>query len=467
MSVSYPPPPVVSGALPLVGHTPEFRRNRKKLLWRGYQEHGDIFTLKFGPKSAVVVSGAVYNKTFYNETDVSLNLRDAYKFLEAALGNVILTAGKEDYYNQRPVLQELFRREHMQFYIHAMNVEVQRWLDSLGDEGTTNFTEDMLHLTQAVAGHALIGPDFRDELGDTFWQDYEAISHSLDFMVPAHLPLPKFIRRDQAKERMRKTMLPVIQRRRQNLDQYDDLIKRLLTTPLRDGQHLDDYTIVLLFIGLLFAGHETTAAQAAWTIILLLQHPEYLAQVRHDIDDFVDPDTSLDGLVLSRLKSIYWAIDETTRLRPAANMQIRLVEEPVTLGSYTIPPGWNVMVSADISHHLPEVFTNPEQFDPLRFSPERNEGKNTFSIVGFGGGVHKCTGMNFAKNEMAVIVTRLFQQFDIELITQNPDTIIGKGATRPTDTWIRYRRKVAKDQSGETAPLKELVVGCPHATQHI
>ena len=465
MSVSYPPPPVVSGALPLIGHTAEFRRDRKKLLWRGYQEHGDIFTIKFGPKPVAIVSGASYNKIFYNETDVSLNLRDAYKFLEAALGSVILTAGKEDYYNQRPVIQEVFRREHMQFYIQAMNIEVQRWLDSLGDEGTTHLVDDMLHLTQAVAGHALIGSNFRDELGETFWQDYEAISHSLDFMLPAHLPLPKFIRRDRAKERLRKTMLPVIQRRRQNLDQYDDLIKRLLTTPLKDGQHLDDYTIVLLFISLLFAGHETTAGQAAWMIILLLKHPRYLARVQQDIDNFVDTATPLDGPALSRLKSIYWAIDETTRLRPSANMQMRVVEEPLTLGSYTIPSGWRMMVSADISHHLSDVFANPGQFDPLRFSPERNEGKNTFSIVGFGGGIHKCTGMNFAKNEMAVIVTRLFQQFDVELMTHDPDIIIGKGASRPSDTWIRYRRKTDKAQDSETATLSESVVSCP--VQHV
>lgn len=466
MSLANSTPPVVSGALPFVGHVRQFQRERKKLLWRGYREHGDVFAIKLGPTYVAVVNGATYNRTFYSETDNALNLREAYTFLEAALGSVTLTARKEDYYNQRPVLQEIFRREHMHFYIHAMNIEVQRWLDSLGDAGTTNLTDDMLHLTQAVAGHALIGATFREELGKTFWEDYRAIANSLDFVLPTHLPLPKFIRRDRAKQRLREAMLPVIQKRRQRPDQYDDLIKSLLTTPLKDGNYLDDYTIVLFFIGLLFAGHETTAGQAGWTIILLLQHPEYLARVQSEIDHQVHTEVPIDGALLSRLKSIYWAIDETTRLRPSANMQMRVVEQPLTLGSYTIPSGWRVMVNADISHHLPDVFTNPEQFDPLRFAPERNEGKNTFSMVGFGGGIHKCTGMNFAKNEMAIIITRLFQQFDVELVTQAPQVVVGKGASHPSETWIRYRRKSERVRDIETHAESPDIAGCPHAVQH-
>ncbi|MEM8536154.1 MAG: cytochrome P450 [Chloroflexota bacterium] len=389
MGVSYPPPPVVSGALPLIGHITEFQKAREKLLWRGYQEHGDIFTIKLGPQSVAVVSGATHNRTFYAETDKTLNISDGYGFLRPAFGDFLFTAGTEDYYNQRPVLQEIFGREQMRQYIQSMDIEVQRWLDALGDAGTTNLTNDMLQLTQWVAGHAFIGPHFRDELGDTFWQDYEAIGASLDFVLPPHLPFPKFIRRDRAKARLRKTLLPLIQKRRQHSDQYHDLITQLLTVPRKDGSYFSDHDIVLLFVGILFAGHETTAGQAAWTIILLLQHPEYLAHVQQEIEQHAERTAQIDGPTLSRLKSLYWAIDETTRLRPSASLQMRMVEQPLTLDSYTIPTGWKVMVNAEISHHLPDIFTNPEQFDPLRFAPEQNEGKNTFNIVGFGGGIHK------------------------------------------------------------------------------
>jgi sterol 14alpha-demethylase len=141
------------------------------------------------------------------------------------------------------------------------------------------------------------------------------------------------------------------------------------------------------------------------------------------------------------LQHLYWAIDETTRLKPSAPMQMRIVEDPLDVGDYTIPAGWLVKVSAATSHHQPDVFSDPDQYNPLRFSPEASEGKNTFNIIGFGGGIHKCTGMNFAKNEMAVITALLFEQFEVELLTPDPHVVTGMGANRPSETILRYRRK--------------------------
>ena len=50
-------PPVVSGALPLLGHLTEFSKNRTALIERGYAEHGSIFTVKLGPQNVAVLLG--------------------------------------------------------------------------------------------------------------------------------------------------------------------------------------------------------------------------------------------------------------------------------------------------------------------------------------------------------------------------------------------------------------------------
>jgi sterol 14-demethylase len=88
------------------------------------------------------------------------------------------------------------------------------------------------------------------------------------------------------------------------------------------------------------------------------------------------------------------------------------------------------------------VFADPGRFDPLRFAPGHEEDKqHRFALIGFGGGIHKCAGMNFANNEMAIITALLFQQFDLELVSQDPQVEFGLGAARPTRTIVRYRRK--------------------------
>jgi len=434
-------PPVISGGLPVLGHALEMMRDREKLFKRGFAEAGDLFTIKLANQKAVVVSGAEWNKVVYTQTDKLLNMHTAYNFLRLAIGEVLFVAGPEIYNNQRPVLQEIFKRERMAFYVQAMNREIQSWLDSLGDSGEIDISAEMLRLTQYVAGAALIGKDFRQELGDEFWKNYGMISRSLDPILPPNLPLPKFRRRDKANVEIKKVFHTLIAKRRRDPNNYDDLITTLLTTPLKDGSFMDEAVIVSMFTGLLFAGHETTAGQAAWLVTLLLQNPNYLDLVQREISEAVSPEKDIDEAVLRNLEHIYWAIDETTRLRPSADLQIRTVTEPIQFGPYELPPGWRVIVSAANSHFLEDVFTNPYQFDPLRWSPARGEGKNPFAIVGFGGGLHKCTGMNFAKNEMAIITARLFQQFEFTLLSKEIHVVQGAGANHPSSVMVKYKRR--------------------------
>lgn len=460
-------PPLVSGGLPVVGHLFEMLQNRSALFKRGHAEHGDLFSIKLGPQYVLVITGAEHNRLFYSETDKTLNMQDGYTFLKEAIGEVLFTANTETYYNQRPALQEVFKRERMTHYIQAMNIEVQRWLDSLGKSGEVDFTKSMLNLTQSVAGRALIGAEYEQELGADFWAEYTLISASLDPVLPPNLPLPKFWRRDQAKKKIHQTLGKLIQKRREHPERYNDLITTLLTTPMKDGTIMPDETIVTMFMGLIFAGHETTAGQAAWLIALLLQHPEYLQRVQAEIRDTVAYGKPIDAAALSQLNHIYWAVDETTRLRASADTQLRTVSEPIQVGEYEIPAGWRLMVSADTSHFMPDVFENPHSFDPLRYSPERGEGKNPFAIVGFGGGIHKCTGMNFAKNEMAIITALFFQQFNAELLSKEIHVVTGNGANHPSEVRVRYERKPLSELTDAATVNEAMAAGCPHIRQQV
>jgi len=435
-------PPFVSGSKPLSGHALELINDRNTLLKRGYREHGNIFSLRLGYKFAAIVTGAELNQQFYQETDHALNVRSAYEFVRASIGSMFLTAATpEDALNQLPILKEIFQGRRMADYILAMDVETQRWLDGLGESGEMNLTTEMLYLTQVVIAHALIGKSFREEFGEGFWENYKRIVDAFNPLIPPHLPIPVNIRRDNARKRLQKVFLRMVNERRDNPDQYDDLITTVMTTPLKDGNLLPDELVLDTFIGLMFAGHETTAAQGPWLIVELLRHPDYLETVLEEIDAHVPVDAPITHHTLRELTYTYYGIDEITRLHPSADMQIRDVDDTLEMGSYTIPKGWQVMVNASNSHHLEEVWDEPEQFDPLRFSPDRNEGKNPFTIVGFGGGTHKCTGMNFAKNEMAVIMARLFQRYDLDLITENVGLAPGLSVSRPKDIIIRYRAK--------------------------
>jgi retinoid hydroxylase len=66
-----------------------------------------------------------------------------------------------------------------------------------------------------------------------------------------------------------------------------------------------------------------------------------------------------------------------------------------------------------LTHRLPELYREPDTFDPDRFAPPREEDKqHPFALIGFGGGNHFCLGVEFAQMEMKLILSILLQNYD-------------------------------------------------------
>lgn len=440
-----PTPPILP-APPLIGHLLDFSRDRRALLQRGYQTLGPVFTLKMGPKPIVVLIGPEYHEVFFAETDKSLRMDKAYTFLRAMFGDVAFTAPPETYFAQRPILHAPFKREKMIGYLPIMQHEVQTWIDSLGESGEFALVKSLTQVVQNVAAHTLMGRDFREKAGQEFWDLYAVLGAAMDPVLPPNLPLPKFWRRDRAKAQLRTMIRPILAERRAQPERYDDFLQEFVNARYKDGTPMDDESIISIILALMFAGHETTVGQASWTVIQLLQNPAYQADLQQELDAHLPPGTPIDADAFKELPRLAWAIDETTRMHPSADMMMRGAVADLEVGDYRIPAGWMAMLAPGIAHYLPEWFDDPERYDPCRFSPERAEHKkHRFAMIGFGGGIHKCAGMNFANNEMAIITALLFQQLELELVTPEPTVIYGLGAGRPSETIIRYQRKTVQE----------------------
>lgn len=440
--MTQPTPPFVSGALPVLGHVLAYQRDTQGLVQRGFEEHGSVFALKLANQNVAVVIGPENQKTFFTETDKALSIQEPYKFLKAMFGEVLFLAPHEEYLRQRPLVQEMFKRDKMLHYVDVMQEVTQRWLDGLGESGEIELTAEIGWLVQEVAGNCFLGAETHQRIGREFWDLYKDIGKALDPILPPDLPLPKFRRSKAAKARMREILQPIIAERRANPQGYDDFLQDLITKPDRDGNVASEEVVLNLLLGFMFAGHETTAGQAAWTLILLLQHPDYLHLVQEEIARVAPYGQHITPKRMVQLDHIGWAVKEVERLRPSAEMLMRVAKEPVIFGDYEVPAGWLVQVAQPIGHTLPILFDQSEKFDPLRFSPQRAEDKqHRFALFGFGGGMHKCTGMNFANNEMTIITALMLRQFDLQLVTEQIGIERGLGASRPTKTVVRYRRK--------------------------
>jgi sterol 14-demethylase len=101
-------------------------------------------------------------------------------------------------------------------------------------------------------------------------------------------------------------------------------------------------------------------------------------------------------------------LKESIRLQlPGTAFRKNISGRPIPLnkeGTEVIPTDAYAAFAVRDIHRNPNIYTDPDKFDPERYSPNRAEDKNKqFAWIGWGVGRHPCLGMRFAKLENNII----------------------------------------------------------------
>ncbi|KAJ8762077.1 hypothetical protein K2173_006741 [Erythroxylum novogranatense] len=180
--------------------------------------------------------------------------------------------------------------------------------------------------------------------------------------------------------------------------------------------HSSDYEIGGFLFDFLFAAQDASTSSLLWAISVLDSHPEVLWKVREEVGTLWSPesDTSITADQIKEMKYTQAVAREVIRYRAPATMvpHIAAVDFPLT-ESYTIPKGTIVFPSVYESSF--QGFTEPERFDPDRFSEERQEDevfKKNF--LAFGAGAHQCVGQRYALNHLVLFIAMLSALLDFK-----------------------------------------------------
>jgi cytochrome P450 len=156
----------------------------------------------------------------------------------------------------------------------------------------------------------------------------------------------------------------------------DDLISELTTISDADDGRLSSQELMYTAIGLLVAGHETTANMISKMVAMLLADR-----------------TRWESLLADR-SQIRSTVEESLRMDANSGFGIpRFITEDVELSGVTVKAGSTVVNSMAAANRDPDDFPSPERFD-LRRSPNTH--------LAFGAGAHSCLGQSLARTELQV-----------------------------------------------------------------
>lgn len=189
-----------------------------------------------------------------------------------------------------------------------------------------------------------------------------------------------------------------------------DLFSRLCVAEDEQGNRFSDDDIVNHMIFLLMAAHDTSTITLTSMIYQLGKHPDWQRRLRDEALALGKSTLVHDDL--SQLPQMELVLKESLRLLSPVHVLPRKTVKPVDFAGYRIPVDTYVIISPIVSHHLPQYWTAPEQFDPERFTPERREHKqHPYQYLPFGGGAHMCIGLHFAELEIKAILYQLLLRF--------------------------------------------------------
>lgn len=194
---------------------------------------------------------------------------------------------------------------------------------------------------------------------------------------------------------------------------------------------------------------------------------QYIQQLREEVETVLAEENGVwSKKALSRMHKTDSALRESMRLNSMSS--ISLIRRVMAKEGLTAPDGTHIPYGAEVAtcshgiHHDAANYTNPNEYDPLRYVRQRNDidesdSKNTqqhlrkanLAMVStneefhsFGLGKHACPGRFFAANELKLLLAYMVMNYDIEPLKERPgNTWVGTTMLPPTKACINVRRR--------------------------
>nr|GEY17552.1 cytochrome P450 [Tanacetum cinerariifolium] len=447
-------PPTIFPCIPIIGHLHLIKNPLCRTLAKISAKHGPILLLRFGSRKVLLVSTPSLSEECFTKNDVIFANRPRLLYGKILGSNYtnLCTASYGDHWRKlrRIANAEIFSSFRLN-ELHEVRADEGRLLiRKLATECSSpaNMKKTFHEMTLNVMMRMIFGKRYYCSDMKEEGKKFQEISKETFLVGDAsnlgdHLPFLNWFgvrgvekrmvalqkkrnaffqgvieeyrkgKLDEVENKKHKTMMEVLLQLQENEPKYytDDLIKTFL---------------------LVRSCTDTSSGTMEWAFALLLNHPHVLKKAQNEIDSHVGKERFVDESDMANLPYLRCIVNETLRLYPAGPVLVpHESSEECTVGGYHIPQGTMLLVNQWAMHHDPDLWSDPESFQPERF--EGIEGaRDGFRFMPFGFGRRCCPGEGLATRIMGLTVGLLIQCFDWERPDEEMvDMTEGRGITLP------------------------------------
>ena len=417
-----PPPgsglkPVMgNNGMPMLGHLIEVFRGGPDYVLETYRKFGPVHYSKTPALNAVAALGPDATQEVFSNRNKDFSTVAWQTVIGPFFNRGLMLMDFDEHMYHRRIMQEAFTRTRLSGYIKHMDavataVVAQDWPVN---DGRFLFMPAVKELTLDIASVVFMGhePGSDHELVTRIKQAYETTTRAGGAIIRTPVPPFKWWRGLQARKVLEDYFVERVRERRNA--EGTDMLTVLCHTADEDGNTFTDTDIVNHMIFLMMAAHDTSTSTLTTMAYHLAANPEWQERCRDEGARIGDG--PLDIEALEKLETFDLVINECLRMVTPLPFNVRRAIRDTEIQGFFVPAGTNINLWPGMNHRLPELWTDPEKFDPGRFAEPRSEHKrHRYAFAPFGGGAHKCIGMVFGQLEIKTIMHRVLRNYRLEL----------------------------------------------------
>ncbi len=390
--------------LPVVGHTLEFLHDGLRHARDYHQRLGTVFWLNALGGRWVQVLGPDGLETVLTNRDRAFSSKLGWDpLIGAFFDRGVMLMDFEEHRHHRRIMQQAFKHERLVGYLGKMNPAIERGIARWRTGDGFQLYRAAKQLTLDVATEVFVGAAVSPE-ADRLNAAFIDVVLGGQAIIRADVPGGKWHRGLESRRLLAQYFRTQLAVKRASRD--DDLFSVLCLAETEDGERFGDEDVVNHMIFTMMAAHDTSTITLTMMGYYLARHPEWQDRLRAESQALGKAVIGYEDL--DALPSMDLVFKETLRMNaPVGTLARQAIKDTEIDGCY-IPSGTKLMLGIYPTQRMEPWWSNPDTFDPERFSDARREdAAHKYAWTPFGSGVHKCIGMHFGSMEVKAAMHQL------------------------------------------------------------